>query len=214
MEVSMTEIRSLSPADEACLCRAYSSTQKGGTLIAEDVHDLEAHEQRLAQPDSYRPASCPRCGSKMHIHDLRPRGLHGEAAVATEVLRFRCADRARCGAGWQVLPAFLARCLWGSWARVAGALAAVDPTPVPRRTQRRWRARLAGSARMLVGVLSSDAAAWVALASAVGLDARRIDVLRAYSAAPARLSEAFIPQGCFAELAAAVHRLCAGVRLM
>jgi len=212
----MTEIRSLSPADEACLCRAYPSTQKGGTLVAEDVHNLEAHEQRLAKPDSYRPASCPRCGSKLHIHDLRPRGLRGEPAMATEVLRFRCADRERCGGGWQVLPAFLARCLWGSWARVACALTGEDASPVPRRTRRRWRARLAGPARMLVGVLStaSEAGTWVALASTVGLDARRIDVLRGYAAARTRWSEAFIPEACFAELAAAVHRLCPGVRLM
>jgi len=211
----MTELRSLSPADEACLCRACPSTQKGGTLVAEDVHDLEAHEQRLAQPDSYRPAGCPRCGSKLHIHDLRPRGLHGEPAMATEVLRFRCSDRARCGAGWQVLPAFLARCLWGSWARVACALAGEHRSPVPRRTRRRWRARLAGTARMLVGVLStaSEAGAWVALARAVGLDARRIDVLRGY-AVHTGCFEAFIPSACFAELAAAVHRLCPGVRLM
>lgn len=68
---------------------------------------------------------------------------------------------------------------------------------------------------MLVGVLStaSDVGAWVALASAVGLDARRVDVLRGY-AAHTGCSEAFIPEVCFAELAAAVHRLCPGVRLM
>ncbi len=212
----MTELRSLSPADEACLRRAYPSTQKGGTLIADEVGDLEAHEQRLAQPDSYRPIGCPRCGSKLHIHDLRPRVLHGEPAMLTMVLRFRCADRERCGAGWQILPAFLARCLWGSWARVAGALAGDDPSPIPCRTRLRWRARLASTARVLVGVLStaSDAGVWVALASTVGLDARRIDVLRAYAGARTRLSDAFIPEACFAELAAAVHRLCPGVRLM
>jgi len=39
-------------------------------------------------------------------------------------------------------------------------------------------------------------------------------VLRGYAAARTRLSEAFIPEACFAELAAAVHRLCPGVRLM
>ena len=211
----MFEIRSLSPADEACLRRAYPSTQKGGTLIADDVHDLEAHDRRLAQPDSYRPSGCPRCGSKLHIHDLRTRVLRKELAVAVEVLRFRCADRERCGAAWQVLPTFLARCLWGTWTRVARALAADDCSPIPRRTRQRWRARLAGTARVLVGVLStaSDAGTWVALASAVGLDARRIDVLRGY-AAHIGLSGTVIPESCFVELAAAVHRLCPGVRLM
>jgi len=209
------EIRTLSPAGEACLRRAYPSTQKGGTLLAEDVRDLEAHDRRLAQPDSYRPTGCPRCGAKLHIHDMRTRVLRSELAVAVEVLRFRCADRERCGAAWQVLPAFLARCLWGSWVRVARALAADDPSPIPRRTRQRWRARLTGAARVLVGVLStaSDTGTWVALASAVGLDARRIDVLRGY-AAQSGLSGAVIAESCFVELAVAVHRLCPGVRLM
>ena len=74
----MTESRSLSPPPEACLCRPYPSSQKGGTLIAEDVHDLATHELRLADPESYRPSGCPRCGAALHIHDLRPRVLHGE----------------------------------------------------------------------------------------------------------------------------------------
>ena len=114
-----------------------------------------------------------------------------------------------------MLPAFLARCLWGTWARVAGALAGGVPTAVPRRTRRRWRARLAGVAPMLVGVLStaSEGGTWVALAHAVGLGARRMDVLRGY-AAHTGCAGASLPQACFAELAAAVHRLCPGIRLM
>lgn len=212
----MIEIRPLSPAEEACLRRAYPSTQKGGTLIAEDVQDLATHYQRLAQPDSYRPAGCTRCDSKLHIHDVRTRVLHGELARVVEVLRFRCADRERCGAAWQVLPGFLARWLWGTWARVADALAVAGHSPVPRRTRRRWRTRLTGIARKLVGVLStaSDGGTWVALASVVGLDARRIDVLRGYAAHGGVVSGAVIPEPCFVELAAAAHRLCPGVRLM
>ena len=104
----MTDHRSPPPAPEVCLCRPYPSSQKGGTLIADDVHDLAAHERRLEAPAAYRPARCPRCGEALHVHDLRVRVLRGEAYGATEVLRFRCADRARCGAAWQVLPAFLA----------------------------------------------------------------------------------------------------------
>ncbi len=76
----MTDNRSLSPAAEACLCWPYPSSQKGGTLIAEDVHDLATHEERLEDPGAYRPASWPRCGAALHIHDLRPRVLHGEPA--------------------------------------------------------------------------------------------------------------------------------------
>ncbi len=50
----MIEDRSLSPAARGCLDRAYTSSQKGGTLIAEDVQDLEAHERRLQTPDAFR----------------------------------------------------------------------------------------------------------------------------------------------------------------
>ena len=52
----MTEYRSPPPAAEACLCRVYPSSQKGGTLIAEDVWDLATHEQRLETPAAYQPA--------------------------------------------------------------------------------------------------------------------------------------------------------------
>jgi hypothetical protein len=62
----MIEDRWLSPAPqpEACLDRTYPSSQKGGTLIVEEVRDLEAHEGRLEDPDGYRPARCPRCGGR------------------------------------------------------------------------------------------------------------------------------------------------------
>jgi len=207
----VTEDRSLSPAAEACLCRAYPSSQKGGTLIAEDVHDLATHEQRLEAADAYRPSSCPRCGSALHVHDLRPRVLRGEASVATEVMRFRCADRARCGAAWQILPAFLARCLWGSWSRVGEALEAAATGSVPARTRRRWRARLAGSARLAVAVLgTATGGVWTRVAIAVGLDARRLDLVQAYAARSAAACMGM----ALAELAAALHRLSVGVRLM
>ena len=108
----MTDEQSPPPAAPACLCRPYPSTQKGGTLVAEDVLDLATHEQRLETPATYRPAACPRCQAKVHLHDLRVRLLLDQPERCTEVVRFRCADRARCGAAWQVLPAFLARWLW------------------------------------------------------------------------------------------------------
>ncbi|MEN8183586.1 MAG: hypothetical protein ABFS46_13745 [Myxococcota bacterium] len=207
----MTDSRSLSPAAEACLCRPYPSSQKGGTLIAEDVRDLTTHEQRLEDPDAYRPSACPRCGASLHIHDLRARVLRGEAHAATEVIRFRCADRARCGAAWQILPVFLARCLYGSWSRVGQALEADVPCSVPVRTRRRWRARLARSARLLIALLSTATnGVWTRVAMAVGLDARRIDLVHGYAA---RSAAAFLGTG-LAELAAALHRLSPGLRLM
>ncbi|MCZ6822912.1 MAG: hypothetical protein O7F10_08195 [Deltaproteobacteria bacterium] len=207
----MTESRSLSPAPEACLCRSYPSSQKGGTLIAEDVHDLATHELRLEDPSAYRPLACPRCGAAVHRHDLRPRLLRGEAHVATEVIRFRCADRTRCGATWQILPAFLARCLWGSWSRVSKALAAGSSCAVPARTRRRWAARLASSARFLVALLSTATdGVWTRVAMAVGLHARRLDLVQDYTARAAVSCGAT----ALAELAAAVHRLWPGARLM
>jgi hypothetical protein len=209
----MTEIRSLSPAPEACLCRPYPSSQKGGTLIAGDVHDLATHELRLEDPEGYRPSGCPRCGAALHIHDLRPRVLHGEPQVATEVIRFRCADRERCGAAWQILPAFLARYLWGSWSRVRKALEGGSSSPVPARTRRRWTARLASTARLLVAVLSTATdGVWARLAMRVGLTARRLDLVQRTTAEVS--CGVAMPGDPWALLAAAVHRLSPGVRLM
>ncbi len=212
-EVSMTENRSLSPAAQACLCSPYPSSQKGGTLIAEDVRDLATHELRLEDPDTYRPSACPRCGASLHIHDLRPRVLRGEPQVATEVIRFRCADRDRCGAAWQILPAFLARHLWGSWSRVAPVLEAGVSSLVPARTRRRWSARLGLAARHVVAVLGTAMdGLWAALARSVGMDARRVDLVRHYTARDRSRS---IQAGmALAELSAALHRLSPGVRLM
>jgi len=209
----VTDHRSPPPAAEACLVRPYSSSQKGGTLIAEDVCDLATHEQRLGAPDQYRPAACGRCGGKLHIHDLRPRQMLGDAQIATEVLRFRCADRSGCGAVWQIVPALLARRLWRTWSVVHSAVvetAGAQRPVVPARTRRRWRARLAASARAVVVALADTGKqAWTAIALAVGLDGRRLDLVRQYAAAMGSAAGA-----CLAELAALVHRLTPGMRLM
>ena len=206
----MTEIRSLSSAPEACLERAYSSSQKGGTIIAEEVQDLQTHEQYLEDPDRYRPQSCRRCGAKVHVHDLRPRLLLADPARATEVMRFRCADRENCGAAWEIVPGFLARHLWRSWRTVARALEQPERSEVPKRTRCRWQARLARSARQLIAVLTTATEkTWWALAAAAGLDASRFDLVADYRARiqPER-------GRCFAQLAGLVHRLAPGVRLM
>jgi hypothetical protein len=149
----MTEDRSPPPEAEACLCRRYSSSQKGGTLIAEDVTDLEEHVRRL-NGARYRPGCCPTCGGRMHVHGDRPRLLLGHPAVATVVARFRCATE-QCRAVWQVVPAFLARHLWRAWETVEDVAIHGTPTvDVPERTQRRWRARAATSAAMVVTALT------------------------------------------------------------
>jgi hypothetical protein len=206
----MIEDRSLSSAPPACLDRAYPSTQKGGTLIIEDVRDLETHEQFLEDPDRYRPEDCLRCRAKVHVHDLRVRVLLADPGRATEVMRFRCADRDACGAAWLILPAFLARHLWRSWSTVETTLETPERSEVPERTRRRWKARLASTARRLVVALTTAVGGtWSRLAQAVGLDASRFDVISGYRA---RMQPD--PGRCLAELAGLIHRLAPGVRLM
>ena len=180
----MIDNRFPSPASPApaCLERSYPSSQKGGTIIIEEVEDLETHEACLEDPDRYRPAECRRCaGSEVHIHDLRPRVLSADPALATEVIRFRCADRERCGAVWQIVPAFLARHLWRSWSTVEAAVDHPESSEVPERTRRRWKARLASTGRTLIAVLTTAIdPTWSALVGVMGLDARRSDLVHAY----------------------------------
>ena len=134
----------------------------------------------------------------------------GDAQIATEVLRFRCADRRGCGAVWQIVPAFLARHLWRAWSTVEETAKAAAGSAVPARTRRRWRARLAAAARAVVVALADTGKqAWTAIALAVGLDGRRLDLVRQYAAAMGSAAGA-----CLAELAALVHRLTPGMRLM
>ncbi len=206
----MTDHRSPPPAAQACLERPYSSSQKGGTLIAEDVFDLGTHEQRLQRPDRYRPARCESCGARLHIHGLRTRLMLGDPRLATEVIRFRCADRGRCGAVWQVLPAFLARRLWRTWSTVEAAVATPGQTSVPARTVERWCKRLSSAARALVVLLGETGKnAWTAVALAVGLDGTRRDLVARYAAVGEPETDR-----CLAELAVLIHRLAPGMRLM
>jgi len=206
----MIDVPSLPPAAPACLVRASPSSQKGGTLIAEDVLDLAEHEARLEDPDRYRPERCERCGAPVHVHDLKLRLLGGRDSASTEILRFRCADRPCCGAVWRILPGFLAGHLWRAWSEVEGAIEAPVRSRVPPRTRRRWRARLRTAARMLVAILhATGIARWERLADAVGWGATRGELVGAY-----RAQRPASPSGPLAELAGLVHRLEPGVRLM
>jgi hypothetical protein len=141
--------------------------------------------------------------------------LAGDVVVSTEIARFRCSDREGCGAVWQVLPQLLARHLWRAWRTVEAAV--VEPVKtrvpemVPARTRRRWRARLASSAALVISVLSEafagDAVSEVALAS--GASATRGELVVAVAGelgarAGHRLSR----------LAELIHRCARGVRLM
>jgi hypothetical protein len=188
--------------------------QRGGTLVAETVLDLSTQLAALAAPDLVRPAQCHRCGGdRLHVHDRRerhPRGGGGGPAVVP-VLRFRCADEG-CRAVWLVLPAFLARHLWRAWGVVEVATGTTVPAgprvEVPARTTRRWLGRLTCAALILVQVLAtSGSELQAALAQEAGLAATGQDLVCTFikhtgSAHP------------MADLAAVIHRLSPGVRLM
>lgn len=201
------------PAAEECLVSSYTSRgQRGGTLIAESVRDVATHEAWMKDPSSYRPEQC-RCGGRtLHIHGRRERKLMGTAIAdggvgAITVMVFLCAA---CRATWRVLPAFLARCLRRTWAVVEevvqGERARGAPS-VPERTARRWAARLRQSARLPGQVLATaGTAALAAVTMAVGLDGDRRALAEAFAA---RHGVTLL-----ASLAALLHRLSPGIRLM
>jgi len=120
---------------------------------------------------------------------------------------FLCAG---CSATWRVLPAFLARCLWRTWAAVGKALLGEEQpreAAAPARTQQRWRARLAQAARAPAQVLAASGAALLrGVAQGVGLDGDRAALAKVYAAISAGAT--------LAALAALLHRLSPGIRLM
>lgn len=215
----MSQDRLPPPNDEACLVRLRSSSQKGGTIIAEDVTDRATHDRRICNPDGYRPAFCPNCGdTTLHVHDYRERVLRAEpGAPVARVVRHECVG---CDAIWQILPAFIARCLWRTWRVVEHTATGAEPPPVtretrrwppvPARTQRRWLARWLRPAQGLAQVLATcGEATWVALATALAPAARCADLVAAYAHASVTLAGQRL-----ASVAALVYRLQPRVRLM
>jgi hypothetical protein len=138
----------------------------------------------------------------MHAHDQRTRQcqLPGAPPVIP-IARHRCAHP-ECGAQWQTLPGFLARHLHFNWPHVQTVCGGGVPQgrQPSRSTKGRWLGRLLSSAAQLVR-LACDAGGETAekLRDAI-VETRRqfIDVLA-------------LP---FAEVAAWVHQLQRGVRLM
>lgn len=206
------------PCAEPCLDTSRMSRFKGGTIIAEEVRDLGEHQRRMADADAYRPSPCLTCGHEtLHVHCRPERHPKREPSLpaVVPVLQFRCAD-AECGATWRILPLFLARHLWHAWktvervVRPSAALPKATAPPVPAQTERRWRARLDSTARVLCVLLAaSGGAVLTEVAMVVGLDATRgalVDAFHAVvgGAAGERLSP----------LAGIVHRLERGLRLM
>ena len=211
----MSQNRLPPPESEACLFRLRSSTQKGGTLIAEDVTDHATHERRICDPDGYRPPFCPRCGKRLHVHDYRERVLRAEPSKpVTTIRRFECVS---CAAIWQILPLFIARHLWRTWNVVRRALMpdhkSSSPSEpqhwpkVPQRTVRRWRTRWLRPALSLIQILAaSGQATWATLATQLLPEATCADLVAAY--AREHLGQPL------AGLAALLFRLQPKVRLM
>ncbi len=204
-------MKTLLPSDAQVLPGPYLDRprprkQKGGTLLARHLVTLEQHQSALAAPALFGLSTCVRCKiGRLHVHDRRERLFAGEIGGPgrTEVLVFRCSRRAECGAIWRVLPHFLARHLWRRWTLV-GVVLEDGRHRVPRRTQQRWRWRLASAAAVVVALLGQAAMHdWTEVAVRAGMDATRGDVI-AVAGGPNRL----------AHLAAIIDHLEPGVRLM
>jgi hypothetical protein len=109
---------------------------------------------------------------------------------------------------------FLARHLWRAWVTVermveADEATTVDP-PIPERTARRWRSRLASTARMLVVLMAASGGAVLErIAARHGLDATRGELVATHAEVAS-----VVAAERHAALAALVHRLERGVRLM
>ena len=200
------------PEPGSCLIFSRVSRYKGGTLIAEDVHDLDTHLRRVVDPDGYRPKSCPKCGwDVLHVHDHLTRKSE-KVGKFIPIIRHRCA-KPTCGATWRILPAFLARHLHRSWRTIERAVDKDKPVQalaIPRTTLRRWRTRMASAAKQLVVLIASSGGALLeAIAKAAGLGSTRTEFVEGYVARVKPL-----PGRRLGEVAALVHRLERGIRLM
>lgn len=206
------------PAADSCLVRPYrasSRMQKGGTAIAAEVVDLETHERRLDE-GRYRPERCPSpaCGgTTLHAHGTRTRSLKGAlGALAPPLLvmvaLFRCVG---CSGVWRVLPGFIPRWLHYPWRlvhRVLDAEASRSPTPVPARTRRRWVARAGQEGRVPRQVLATSGSPRLrGFVAALGLSPARAALVAAFAPVSA-------PRGPWESLAALLHRLAPGIRLV
>lgn len=140
----------------------------------------------------------------MHVHDYRTRKPRGDEdwPPVIDTLRLRCAD---CRAVWLVLPVFLARHLWRVWTTVGVILGSGERrrVNVPKQTTRRWVARADTSGRKLASVLAVSGEALARIATSLGTDPSRAEVVDALGG-PTRLADA-------AEL---IDRLARAVRVM
>lgn len=204
------------PPAPVCLTRSYLSRGvKGGTIIAEDVRDLETHRQKLLDPDDYRSYidGCSACGrKKVHAHCFRVRTLRPasrrEPVLSEDIRLYRCPAEG-CGAVFTVLPAVIARHLWRRWETVEAVSS--GKANAPRSTARRWLGRLATDAKQLVQTLFSLGRKLLgndlfSSLSRVHTRSALIDVIAA--------SGSVDPNGTFAGVSGWIHRLQPGFRLM
>lgn len=203
------------PEPESCLVHSRASRFKGGTLINEEVRDLESHERRVSNPDGYRPDSCPRCAHPvLHVHSYRERRPRRDVVI--RIVQYLCAHES-CGAIWRVLPLFLARHLWWAWRVVERAVqdedgrAPADRSPVvPKQTRRRWRARLASSARVLLELFAARGHVELREVTVdVGTNATRAALVERYAD-----RTRIVAGERLARVATLAHQLERGIRLM
>ena len=184
-------------------------------MIAEDVLDLQTHQQKLLDPDDYRgliPA-CFNCGHDcIHALCFRERILRPadrtQPSLAVEIRLFRCAVQT-CGAVFTVLPAFIARHLWRAWESVEAATAGQEQPPAS--TRRRWLSRLGSDASDLVQSFTSlgSGVLEASFLREVSRSSTRREVVRAAKRAFS------LPFGrVFSAIAGWIHRLVRGIRLM
>ena len=206
------------PQPEVCLTRSYVSRGvKGGTVIAEDVWDREAHQKALLDPDTYRAyvGDCTNCGcGKVHAHCFRTRLLYpadtGDTVGEEDIRLYRC-PKEGCSAVYTVLPAFVARHLWRDWQTVEDVCE--GKREAPRSTTRRWYGRLASSARQLVqlfkGILVQTLEGSVDWLRTLADSLTRGEFIKVLWS-----SDVICFPHVFAKIAVWIHRVEPGVRLM
>jgi hypothetical protein len=206
------------PDAESCLVQSRVSRYKGGTVINEDVVDLDSHQRRVCDPDGYRPDSCPRCRHTiLHVHcylERRPRGDVG-MPVVVRIVQYICAS-STCGATWRVLPMFLARHLWRTWRTIERTIKPEDTPeprdapPIPEQTKRRWLLRLASSARLLVALFAASGVSELEdVTAGIDINATRVVFVEAYAEQTGvRLGRQL------SAVATLTHQLERGMRLM
>jgi len=154
----------------------------------------------------------------LHVHDYPWRKPRGEPGLPPEipVVRYICAERS-CAATWRILPAWLARHLWRVWPTVERTVIPssspkLGAAPIPKSTAERWQVRVASAARQLVVLLATSGGGLLeAMAKQVGLLATRAELVEVHAQ---RTEVPLAPGRRLADLAALVHRLERGIRLM